>query len=122
MLKLSKIGMKISGKEYYGAILFFSMIMIPCTLLMPVKSYLKCKTVDKILIAMDWPPRSPDLNIIEAVWDHLDREINKGQPKSKEKFWEKKEAWYNITEDYQSLQKRVQDVQREITLNTDFCL
>ena len=32
---------------------------------------------------MDWPPQSPDLNILEAVSDHLDRERNKGQPKSK---------------------------------------
>ena len=30
---------------------------------------------------MDWSPLSPDLSIIEAVWDHLDRELNKGQPK-----------------------------------------
>ena len=28
------------------------------------------------------------LNIIEAVWDHLDRERNKGQPKSKEELRE----------------------------------
>ena len=65
---------------------------------------------------MDWPPQSPDLNIIEAVWDHLDRERNKGQPKSKEELWEVlKEAWYNIPEDYfrklqDSLPKRVKDV------------
>ena len=53
---------------------------------MPVKSYLERKTADKMLTVMDWPPHSPDLNIIEAVWDHLDREINKGQPKSKEEL------------------------------------
>ena len=29
------------------------------------------------------PPQSPDLNIIGAVWDHLDRERNKMQPTSK---------------------------------------
>ena len=68
---------------------------------------------------MDWLPQSPDLNIIEAVWDHLDRERNKGQPKSKEELWQVlKEAKYNISEDYKrqlqdSLPKRVQDVQRE---------
>ena len=41
------------------------------------------------------------LNIIEAVWDHLDRERNKRQPKSKKELWEVlKEAWYIIPEDY----------------------
>ena len=35
---------------------------------------------------MDW---SPDLNNIKSVWDHLDRERNKGQHKSKEEeLWE----------------------------------
>lgn len=32
-------------------------------------------------------PRSPDLNIIEAAWDHLDWEWNKRQPRSKEELW-----------------------------------
>jgi len=34
------------------------------------------------------PPQSPDLNIIEAVWDHLDRKRNKRQPTSKEELWD----------------------------------
>ena len=50
-----------------------------------VKSYLERKTADKTLTVMD----CPDLNIIEAVWDHLDREINTRQPKSKDELWER---------------------------------
>ena len=49
---------------------------------------LERKTAGKTLTVMDWPPQSPDLTIIEAVWDHLDREINKGEPQSKEELWE----------------------------------
>ena len=33
---------------------------------------------------MDWP----DMNIIEAVWDHMDRKIHKRQSNSKEELWE----------------------------------
>ena len=62
--------------------------MIPKTRLMLVKSYLVRKTSDKSLTVMNWPPQSPDLNIREAVWDHLDRERNKQQPKPKVKLWE----------------------------------
>ena len=47
-----------------------------------VKSYLEGKTADKTLTVVDGPPQSLDLNIIDAVWDHLDRERNKGQPNS----------------------------------------
>ena len=60
-------------------------------------------------------------SIIGAVWDHQDRERNKGQPESEEELWEVlKEAKYNIPEDYwrklqDSLPKRVQDVQRMVT-------
>ena len=33
------------------------------------------------------PPQNLDLNIIDAVWEHLDREWNKRQPTSKEELW-----------------------------------
>jgi len=47
------------------------------------------------------PPQSPDLNIIEAEWDHLDRELNKKQPTSIEELWNVlQEAWRIIPEDY----------------------
>ena len=36
----------------------------------------------------------------EAVWDHLDRERNEGQPKSKELWEVLKDAKYHIPEDY----------------------
>ena len=36
------------------------------------------------------PPQSRDLNINEAVWDHLDRERNKRLPASKEEYEEEK--------------------------------
>ena len=47
------------------------------------------------------PPQSPNLNIVEAVWDHLNRERNKKQPTSKEELWDVPwEAWRTIPEDY----------------------
>ena len=41
---------------------------------------------DRRQTVMDWPPQTLDLNIIEAEWDHLDKERNKREPKSKEKL------------------------------------
>ena len=81
------------------------MSIYPATLI-TVKSYLKRKTADETLTVMDWLPQNPDLNIIEAVWDHQDRERNKGQPKFKEELWEVlKVTKYNIPEDYYLLKK-----------------
>jgi len=58
------------------------------------------------------PPQSPDFNIIEAVWDHLDREQNKRQPTSKKELWN---VLQGSLENYswrllESLFKRVQTV------------
>ena len=61
------------------------------------------------------PPQSPDLNITEAVWDHLDREQNKRQLTSKEELWDVlQEAWRTIPED--SLKKWQKDCLRGFRL------
>lgn len=52
-----------------------------------VKAYLDRKTHNGTLSVIDWCPQSPDLKIIEVVWDHLNREHNKRQPIPKEKFF-----------------------------------
>lgn len=36
---------------------------------------------------MDWPPQSPNINIIEAAWEHLAREQIKSQPTFEEDLW-----------------------------------
>lgn len=66
---------------------------------------------------MEWPPQSPDLNIIEAAWDLLDRKIReKGRPKSSNNMWFLlNEAWSSITTQdidklLQSMKKRCEAV------------
>ena len=39
-----------------------------------MKTCLQKKEKAGVLHRMEWPPQSPDLNIIEAVWDYLDKE------------------------------------------------
>ena len=46
---------------------------------------------------MPQPSQSPDLNIIERVWDYLDRKKMERLPKNVNELWNVlKEEWYNI--------------------------
>lgn len=46
---------------------------------------------------MDWPSQSPDLNIIEPMWDELERRVaGKKARNVAEKFLQLKEAWEQI--------------------------
>ena len=51
------------------------------------KGYLT-KESHGVLHQMTWPPRSPDLNPIEMVWDQLDHRVKKKQPTSTQHMWE----------------------------------
>jgi len=44
----------------------------------------------KRMQVLEWPPHSPDLNIIEHVWHYLKKELYKTEPaKNKEELWTK---------------------------------
>jgi transposase len=65
---------------------------------------------------MPWAPYSPDMNIIEHVWDIVKRIVSarEDQPKNLEELWQAvQEAWYGIDVEvirdlYRSLPRRVQ--------------
>ncbi len=52
---------------------------------------------------LPWAPSSPDMNIIEHVWDHLDHLVRMQNllPRNKEEFWVAlQEEWYGISLKY----------------------
>jgi hypothetical protein len=64
-----------------------------------VQDWFQKKKVD----TLDWPPNSPDMSIIEHVWDYLDRRIRTRTPlpRNRTELWEALvEEWGNIEEDY----------------------
>ena len=48
--------------------------------------FLESKYLESKKKRLNNPPQSLDLNIIDVVWGHLDRERNKGQLKFEEKL------------------------------------
>ena len=52
---------------------------------------------DNGIEVLEWPAQSPDLNIIEHLWDHLDRNVPKSQRTSLKTFRSALfETWRNI--------------------------
>jgi transposase len=57
----------------------------------------------KKLDVLDWAPSSPDMNIIEHVWDHLDRRVRTRSPlpRNRDEMWVAlQEEWAGIEDDY----------------------
>ena len=80
------------------------------------RSYIKDKENCGDLKYMDWPSQSPDLNPIEMLWDHLDREVRKKCPTSKESLWTAlQESWNAISsQTIQNLLFRMPRLAREV--------
>ena len=58
---------------------------------------------DRGFDVLGWCPNSPDMNIIENLWDHLDRMVRARDPlpRNLDELWEAlKEEWENIDQGY----------------------
>ncbi|CAJ0600731.1 unnamed protein product [Cylicocyclus nassatus] len=65
------------------------------------KNYLQQKQAAGILLVMEWPAQSPDLNPIELLWEQLDRMVRQKCPSNQSNLWELLlEAWGAISPAY----------------------
>lgn len=65
------------------------------------KSTLKWFEEHQIPIVKDWPPQSPDLSIIENVWDTIGRKLSTEHFNNQNDLWEAiKVAYYSIKPEY----------------------
>ena len=79
-------------------------------------------------ITLPWPSQSPDLNIIEHLWDHVKQKIraHSPQPQNVDQLWEiVQQEWYSIDVEfirrlYRSLPKRVAEVKKAQGGNTSY--
>lgn len=52
------------------------------------------------VVRMVWPPQSPDLNPIEAMWDYIDSKLNRSVRTSQDKMWEMvQNVWNSIPDE-----------------------
>jgi len=85
----------------------------PCHTSRSTMAYLELK---KICLLSDWPPQSPDVNIIENLWSILKTSVSKFNVKSSDELWNVTfKAWNEIPTEtiirlYDSIPRRLKAV------------
>ena len=80
------------------------------------KSTLRYLDRRKVCIMTDWPPQSPDLNVIENLWSILKRNVAKVKVNSQDELWSRiTQEFAGISNDYvknlyESIPKRIKAV------------
>ena len=83
---------------------------------------------DHNIILLPWPSSSPDMNIIEHVWDELERRVRRRNPlpRNVDELWAAlQEEWYGLDPEYirrlyDSLPRRVQALKDAHGLHTRY--
>jgi hypothetical protein len=84
--------------------------------LQQLSTYYQHQYVTGEVVRIVWPPQSPDLNPIEAMWDYVDSKIMNSTRTSQNQMWEMvQEAWNAIPKKFLqkyifSMKKRCQAV------------
>ena len=79
-----------------------------------------------IRVMKNWPSQSPDISIIENLWNILKENVKKHDPKSKEELWKfAEEEFYaipdtRIVELYESLERRIKSILANRGGNTEY--
>ena len=99
--------------QVYNSSNIFMQNYAPCHKLRSTIQFLEDNNV---CMMDDWPPQSPDLNVIENLWSILKQEVLKEHPKSAADLWlVAQRKWYAISNDvitnlYQSIPRRLSAV------------
>lgn len=73
---------------------------------------------NQVFTVLEWPPYSPDLNVIEHVWGYIKHKLNEYEqpPESLDELWDRvQEAWASIPLEflqglYESMPRRMEEV------------
>jgi len=68
---------------------------------------------EHVVEVLEWPAQSPDLNIIEHLWDHLDRNVDKSKRTSLQTFRTALfETWRNI--DHKTIDRLIESIPKRL--------